>query len=391
MNKIELNEYAKSVHDEIITLDAHLDIEVTFLTPEKAGEVGYEKFASLEKMDKGSLDGAFFAAYVQQGQLTDEGYKEAYNTVADKIEQIHQTHKNMPGKVGIAYHPKDVLSINESGKKVVIIAIENGYAVGKDIVNIERFYKMGVCYITLSHIGHNQICDSNLNPQGDHTLHNGLSFFGKEVVLEMNRLGMIIDVAHISKKSVLDVVALSKAPILCSHSGIKSIGGVGNVWDDDQLDALKINGGVINIVGLNRAIKSVPEGKLIEINNLRTEFGFPIEFWAFFKAFDAVPPDKRSLYIKRLSEIEKKYPAANVSDLVDHIDYVVSRIGIDHVGISSDFYESTYCLDGWKDTSENFNITLELVNRKYSKKDIEKIWGGNILQLWGNIEKTSEN
>ena len=391
MTELEFIEHVKTIHDEIMTFDGHIDIEVSFLTPKREGEIGYEKFASLKKMDKGSLDGAFFAAYVQQGPLTDKGYREAYTTVANKIEQIHHTHDSMPDKVGIAYHPKEVISINKSGKKVVIIAIENGYAIGEDTVNIEKFYEMGARYITLSHIGHNQICDSNLNPQGDETLHNGVSSFGREVVLEMNRLGMIIDVAHISKQSVLDVIALSKAPVICSHCGIKSIGGVGNVWDDEQLDSLKINGGVIHIVGLNRTIKSVPEEKTIEINNLRVEFGFPVEFWAFFRAFDTAPEDKRSPYSQRLSEIEKKYPSANVSDFVDHIDYVVSRIGIDHVGISSDFYEYSYCLDGWKDASENLNVTLELSNRGYSKKDIEKIWSSNILQLWNNVEKAAEN
>ncbi len=391
MSELEINEYAKSIHDDIMTLDAHLDIEVTFFTPEKEGKTGYEKFASLKKMEEGSLDGAFFAAYVPQGPLTDKGYREAYNTVANKIEQINKTHNNMPDKVGIAYHPKDVISINKSGKKVAIITIENGYAIGEDIVNIERFYEMGARYITLSHIGHNQICDSNLNPQGDDTLHNGLSFFGREVVLEMNRIGMIIDVAHISKQSVLDVIALSKAPVMCSHCGIKSIGGVGNVWDDEQLDSLKTNGGVIHIVGLNRAIKSVPEEKEIEINNLRVEFGFPVEFWAFFRAFDVASDDKRSPYSQRLREIERKYPSANVRDFIDHIDYVVSRIGIDHVGISSDFYEFSYCLDGWRDASENLNVTLELSSRGYSKNDIEKIWSSNILQLWNNVEKATEN
>jgi microsomal dipeptidase-like Zn-dependent dipeptidase len=389
MSDLELNEHAKSIHHEIMTLDAHLDIEVTFFTPEKTGEVGYEKFASLKKMDEGNLDGAFFAAWILQGPLTDEGYREAYNTVVKKIEQIHQTQNDMPEKVAIALHPKDVLSIYKTDKKFAIIAIENGYVIGEDIANIEKFYEMGARYITLSHIGHNQICDSNLNPQGDSTLHNGLSSLGKEVVPEMNRLGMIIDVAHISKQSVLEVFALSKAPVMCSHCGIKSVGGVGNVWDDDQLDGLKINGGVVHIVGLNRAIKSVPKAKEIEIDNLRVELGFPAEFWAFFNAFSNATDDKRLPYNQRLSEIDNKYPPANVSDLIDHIDYVVKRIGIDHVGISSDFYEQSYLIDGWKDVSENINVTRELVSRGYSKRDIEKIWSGNILQLWENVEKAA--
>ncbi len=398
MTNLELIELAKSIHKDIITLDAHIDLEVTFLTPENEGKTEFEKLASLKKMDEGKLDGAFFAAYVAQGPLTEEGYKDAYNIVANKIELIHQTQKKMPDKVGIAYHPKEILPIIKSGKKFVIIAIENGYAIGEDIANIEKFYEMGARYITLSHIGHSQICDSNLNPQGNGTLHNGLSSFGRKVVPEMNRLGMIIDVAHISKKSVLDIIEVTKAPVMCSHSSIKSIRGEGNGWDDEQLDALKKNDGVIHIVGLNRAIKSEPEKKIVEINDLRQELGFPTEFWAFFKAFDtlfedsdAAHDDNRSLYSQRLSEIDKKYPSVNVNDYVDHIDYVVSRIGIDHVGISSDFYEHSYSLDGWKDVSENFNVTLELTKRGYSKKDIEKIWSGNILQLWNNVEKAAEN
>ncbi|MHA1612013.1 MAG: dipeptidase [Promethearchaeota archaeon] len=390
-SELELREYAKSVHNTLLTLDGHLDIEVTFLTPKNEGEIGWSKFASLQKMDKGKLDGAFFAAYVPQGPLTDRGYLEAFNTIVNKIEQIHQTQSTMSNKVGIAYHPKDVISIIKSGKKVVIIAIENGYALGENIANIEKFYRKGARYITLSHIGHNQICDSNLNPQGDHALHNGLSDFGRKVILEMNRLGMIIDVAHISKKSVLDVFSLSKAPVLCSHSGIESIGGAGNVWDDDQLDGLRTNDGVIHIVGLNRAIKSVPEEKQHEINKLREEFGFPIDFGGFFASFTAATEGIQEHYSKKSKEIDSKYPLANVSDFVDHIDYVVSRIGIDHVGISSDFYENSFCLDGWMDASECFNITLELVKRGYSKEDLEQIWSRNILQLWENVEKAAEN
>jgi microsomal dipeptidase-like Zn-dependent dipeptidase len=391
MSELELREYAESMHKDMLTLDAHLDIEVTFLTPENNGEVGYKKFASLQKMDEGWLNGAFFVAYVPQGPLTDDSYRDAYYTIANKIEQIHQSHRNMQDKMGIAYHPQEVYSITNTGKKVAIIAIENGYAIGEDITNVERYYNKGARYITLSHIGHNQICDSNLNPHGKKFLHNGLSAFGRKVIREMNRLGMIIDVAHISKQSVLDVFGLSRAPVLCSHSGIESIGGAGNVWDDDQLDGLQKNGGVIHIVGLNRAIKTDSEEKIIRINTLREEFGFPIDFGSFFGAYCATNEDNRSLYTQRKKEIDKEYPAANVSDLVDHIDYVVSRIGIDHVGISSDFYEDSFCLNGWKDVGENFNITVELVKRCYSKKDIEQIWSGNVLQLWKKIEKTARD
>lgn len=391
MSESETNTNAKSIHDSVLTLDAHIDIEVSFFTPEKPGMMGFEKLASFEKMVEGGLDAAFFVAYSDQGPLTKGGYAHAYETVMGKIQTIHRVIEDlMPERIGLALHPDDVTTIYNSGKKVAIIALENGYPIGDDIETLDSLYSLGGRYITLSQVGHNQICDSKWFPEGPESVHSGLSPFGEDVVTEMNRLGFIIDVSHIAKQSVLDVFRLSKAPVIVSHSAVRSIGGEGNLLDDEELDGLKDNGGVIHIVGLKRAIKADPPGKTEEIKNLRNEFDFPIEFWPFFQSYLVATEEKRASYDRRLEGIEKTYGRASVQDLVDHIDYVVKRIGINHVGIGSDFYNYSYSLDGWRDAGETFNVTTELVRRGYIFEEIGRIWSGNVLRLWREVEEVAE-
>jgi membrane dipeptidase len=205
----------------------------------------------------------------------------------------------------------------------------------------------------------------------------------------MNQLGCIIDIAHISKPSVLDVFRLSKSPVLVSHSGVQGIGGVGNILDDEELDGLGQNGGVIHIVGLRRAIKTDSVEKTQEIADLRIEFGLPADFWPFFQALQKRPEEMRKAYEERLESIEEKHGRPNVGHLVDHVDYVVNRIGIDHVGLSSDFYNYSFSLDGWRDAGETHNVTLELARRGYTVEEMQKIWSGNALRVWGEVEEVA--
>jgi len=377
---------ARAIHDRVLALDAHIDIEVSFFTPERPDRIGYQKLASLPAMRSGGLDGAFFAVYVEQGPLTDEGYAAAYELAIEKIKRIrHVAENEIAGEVAIAYTPEDVTRIHERRKTVAIIAMENGYPLGKDTGNVEKFYDLGARYITLSHIGHNQVCDSNLGLDGQPPVHNGLSPFGEKVVAEMNRLGMIIDVSHIGKESMLDVIRLSKAPVMASHSTHRDFCGIERMWDDEQLLALKKNGGVFHLVGLSMAIKAEPPEKTAAISALREELGFPKEYWPFFLAFEKAPLETSREYNKRLEAIEKQFPSAGVKDFVDHIDALVERLGIDHVGISSDFYDQSWSLKGWRDAGETFNITLELVRRGYMEDEIAKMWSGNTLRVWREV------
>jgi membrane dipeptidase len=177
--------------------------------------------------------------------------------------------------------------------------------------------------------------------------------------------------------------------VLVSHSGVQGVGGVGNILDDEELDGLGDNGGVIHIVGLRRAIKADSLEKTQEIADLRVEFGLPVDFWPFFQALQERNAETRMAYEERLEEIEEKHGRPNVRDLVDHVDYVVNRIGIDHVGLSSDFYNYSFSLDGWRDASETRNVTQELVRRGYAVEEIGKIWSGNALRVWSEVEEVA--
>jgi membrane dipeptidase len=341
-------------------------------------------------MKSGGLDGAFFTVYIEQGPLTEEGFRNANDLALEKIETIHRVaEEDMPEEVEIAYRPGDVRAIGERGKIVAVIGMENGYPVGEDIGNVQKFYDLGARYITLSHVGHNQICDSNLSTTEEDSVHDGLSSFGEKVVAEMNRLGMIIDVSHIAKSSVMDVLRLTEAPVIASHSTHREFCEMDRMWDDEQLQALKENGGVFHLVGLKTAIKPEPQEKTEAIHALRKELGLPVEYWPFFLAFAKSPPGTRSAYNERLTQIETEYPSANVADFVDRIDFLVELLGIDHVGISSDFYDRSWSLDGWSDASETPNITRELVRRGYTEEQISKIWSGNTLRVWAEVEKVA--
>lgn len=390
MPKSSTPEDGRSIHDTILALDAHLDIEATFFTPEQGEALGFQKLASLEKIEAGGLHAAFFAAYIDQGPLTSEGYAQAYETVVEKIETIRRVIDGpLQAKIGLALHPDEVLAVRNSGRIAAVIALENGYALGEDLERLRTVYSLGVRYVTLSQVGHNQICDSKWTPGQSEALHVGLSLFGKQVVAAMNELGCVIDVAHISKSSVLDVFRLSKSPVLVSHSGVQGVGGVGNILDDEELDGLGENGGVVCIVGLKRAVKADSMEKTQEIADLRLEFGLPTDFYPCLLALQKRSAETRVAYEQRLEIIENTHGKPSVRDLVDHVDYVVNRIGVDHVGLSSDFVNYSLSLDGWRDASETRNVTLELVRRGYTIEEIGKIWSKNTLRVWSEVEEVA--
>jgi membrane dipeptidase len=290
-----------------------------------------------------------------------------------------------PDSIEIAYTADDVERIHKSGKLVACIGIENGYVIAKDLSLLKKYHELGARYITLAHNGHNDICDS-ANPRaslGDaESEHNGVSDFGKQVIAEMNRLGIMVDVSHISKKSMLDAVSLSKAPVIASHSSVRALCDVSRNLDDEQLQALKKNGGVMQTVALGSFVKKAPPEKQAAIDSLRQAMDLTNR-----SAFSALSDEQRAEYRRKRADINARWPVT-VQDFVDHIDYAVKLIGIDHVGISSDF-DGGGGVEGWNDASETFNVTLELVRRGYSEAQIAKLWGGNLLRVWREVEKVA--
>ena len=385
----ELEARARAVHEAVLTLDTHADIPFDFATP-AVDPLDAERQVNLQKMTEGGLDAAFFIVYKRQGPRTPEGYRAARDSALMKFEAIHRMTEEMhPDRIELAYSAEDVERIHAEGKLVAAIGIENGYVIGRDLGLLARYHELGARYVTLAHGGHNDIADS-ATPRDDlgdgPSEHGGLSAFGEQVVAEMNRLGIMVDVSHISKEAALDAMRVSRAPVIASHSSTRALADHARNMDDETLLALRDNGGVIQTVAFDSYVKVQPPERAEELAEQRYMRGFVEGGGA--DTLVGMSAQDRFEYATFVDMLEYRYPGASVSDFVDHIDHAVGLIGIDHVGISSDF-DGGGGIDGWGDASETFNVTLELVRRGYSEEDIRKLWGGNLLRVWRDVERVA--
>ncbi|MEZ5307099.1 MAG: dipeptidase [Pyrinomonadaceae bacterium] len=392
---------ARKIHEKVITLDTHNDIDTRNFTTEKNYTQRLDNQVNLPKMKEGGLDVSFFIVYTGQGELNEEGYKKAYDNAIDKFDAIHRlTEKIAPNEIELALTSKDVKRIAKKGKKVAMIGVENAYPIGTDLSNIRKFAERGARYMSLAHNGHSQLSDSNTGERDDKWLHNGLSEMGKKAIAEMNKWGIMIDVSHPSKESMRQTIELTKAPIIASHSSARALCDHSRNLDDEQLGWIKQNGGVVQTVAfrsyVNKEKSDLRSKKSREIlKELAKDEGFDLldsredvmklaeaERTAYLEKVRALNEKARPIIKERLKDTA---PDVNVSDFVDHIDYLVKKIGIDHVGISSDF-DGGGGVEGWDDASETFNVTLELVRRGYTEKQIGKLWSGNLLRVLDQVQ-----
>ena len=383
MDPAELERRAREIHESVFTIDTHDDIPFNFATPE-VDPLNADRQVNLEKMRAGGLDVGFFVVYVGQTERTPENYEGAKQGAMTKFEAIHRMTEEMyPDLIGLAYTADDAERIHAEGRLVAAIGIENGYAIGTDLSLLETYHELGARYITLAHNGNNDIADSaQPNPSfGDTPEENGgISEFGEQVIAEMNRLGILVDVSHISKAASLEAMQLSASPVIASHSGAYAVNAHPRNMDDEQLMALRENGGVMQAVALGGFVKSPSEERQAAVTALRESIGFT--------SFSRMTDDQREAFSEGMADIRSRHPDANVADFVDHIDHAVNLIGIDHVGISSDF-DGGGGIDGWRDASETLNVTLELVRRGYSEDEIRQLWGGNTLRIWRASEEVA--
>lgn len=384
--------HAKELHNRIYTIDSHVDIPGEEYATEKydPGIDHPDLRCDLVKMKNGGLDGVFLAVYVrQEKELTQDKYDHVKEVALKRFSAIHRLVEDMhPDKCELALTADDFERIAESEKRVIMIGLENGFPIGENLDLINNYYDLGARYITLCHTSHNQICDSS-GP--DSAMHDGLSDFGKKVVHRMNELGVMCDVSHISEKSFFDVIETSKAPIIASHSGCSAIYSHDRNLTDEQLLALKKNGGVIQVVTLEEYLAPEPPERKKAIETMRAELGVPT--WDDWQNLtdaerDALRPAVNEYY-KRRREISKQLPIATITEYVDHIDHAVKIAGIDHVGIGTDF-DGGGGFSGFQNHAEALNVTIELVRRGYSDEDIAKIWGGNLLRVWRQVEQVAE-
>ena len=285
-------------------------------------------------MEEGKLDAQFLAVFLAQKERDEASSKKAVEKCHKMIEDVYADVAKYKDDCGIALTEEDARRLKAEGKKAFFIGIENGYGIGKDIKNVKKYKDMGVQYMTLSHSYDNDICSSSTNTED---ASKGLTAFGREVVKEMNKVGMMIDISHVSESTFWDVMKLSKDPVFASHSSVKALCNSDRNLTDEQLRALAKNGGVIQICIYGGYLNKNPK-------------------------------------------------AASVDDVVNHIDHAVKVAGIDHVGIGSDFDGGGGVL-GCAGDNDMINITVKLIEKGYSEEDIRKIWGGNFFRVMNEVIK----
>ena len=326
----------------IITIDTHDDFNVSNFTDSLNYTMDTDTQFNLPKMIEGGLDVAWLVVYTAQGELNEQGYNIAKDNAMAKFDAIDRlVSVYAPDQIELALNSDDVYRIHKKGKKIAMIGVENAYPMGLDTSNVRKYWEKGARYVSLSHNGHSQFSDSNTGEFDGIYLHNGLSDLGKEVVYLLNYYGVMIDISHPSKEAIRQTIELSKAPVIASHSSARALRDHPRNLDDEQLEWIKQNGGVIQTTALG----------------------------AFLT--------------------DRKDPPANLDDFVDHIDYMVGKIGLDHVGISSDF-DGGGGVEGWQDASETMNVTKKLRERGYSNDEIAKLWGGNLLRVLDEVQEIGE-
>ena len=374
-----LTRRAHKIHQRILTLDTHADAPINmvkdgFDVGERHDRVRDRSQIDFPRMKEGSMDAMFFAVYLSQGPRTPAGHAEAKAKALAIFKSIDAALKKHPDQAELATTPADAYRIEKAGKRAVFIGMENGYPVGEDLAMLKTYFDLGCRYITLAHFANNAICDSATDPDGP--LYNGLSDFGKKVVPEMNRLGILIDVSHISDKSFYDVLALSKAPVIASHSNVRALCNFPRNMTDEMIQALAAKGGVLQVNFVTDYLRKPSDEHRQALNSIRMA-----------GVGRVVTPEMRTRLDAKEDSIQKRYAyeRASVADIVKHIDYIVRLVGIDHVGIGSDF-DGGGGVNGLEDVSEIESLTLELVRKGYSEQDIAKIWGGNLLRVLGQAK-----
>ena len=379
-----VEERARALHRRILTVDTHCDTAFNLLrTDWKIGDRHDPSLRTsgkidLPRMKEGGLDAEFFAAFVGQGPRTPDGYAKAKDGAVKIIDAIWQMTRDYPDLIGLALEPRDAYRLKRQGKLAAFIGIENGYTVGLDASLVGFYYGKGVRYITLCHSADNDICDSSTDRQNPED--KGLSDFGRKVVEECNKVGVLVDISHASDKSFYDVLAASRAPIIASHSSSRAVCDNPRNLSDDQIKALAKKGGVIQICFLGAYVKKPapnPERDKA-MKELEEKYG---------NRRDIKDDALRLKAMEEFRALNDKFPQdrPTVKDLVDHIDHIKKIVGIDYVGIGTDFDGGGGVL-GCDDVSGMIHVTEELIRRGYTDKEIEKIWGGNFMRVFNKVK-----
>lgn len=365
---------AWAVHERVLTIDTHVDIALGYAT-HRLDPGGFTRAqVDLPKMRAGGLDAAFFVVYVGQGPLTEAAYRSAREAAERGYRAIERMVRGYPDQIGLARTADEVETIHASGRRVALLGMENAYPLGTATDDVALWAERGVRYVGLTHMGHNQFAGSS-NPRadlGDDERDPGLSELGGELIRALNDHGILVDVSHVGKRSMLEAVARSRTPVIASHSGAMGQFANARNLDDEQLKAIRDNGGVAQMVAFRSYVAAVHPD--IERGQAALRERYLADGWGNASAAE------QQAYRDGLAALRRAHPDVTLAQFVDHIDYAVDLIGIDHVGIVADF-DGGGGVKGWDNASETVNVTRELLRRGYDEDQIRALWGGNVLRV----------
>lgn len=380
VNDKDFLQKAKQIHRKIVTFDSHVDVPVDL----DAAVDGKSQF-DLVKTERGHLSGAALAVFVPQAKRTPENFQKAKDDADAKYQTIINVAKKNPNRAALAYSPAEVRSLAKQGKFAVVISFLNAFPLGKDLSQIDAWYDRGVRIFGFNHAGNNDWADSSrpISGFGDKPDEiGGLSDLGKQAVTKLNEKGILIDVSQLSTKALYDTLSLTKAPVAATHSAVKGIVDNSRNLSDEELQAIAKNGGVVQIVAFSNYLRPIPSDVEDKVKALRAEYGLPDKDDTLQQSW---PVEKQKEYSTRWHEIIASAPKATLAQYVDSIDYAVKKIGVDHVGIASDFNHGGG-VTGWDNEGEAENVTVELLRRGYTEPQIAKLWGGNFLRVWSEAQ-----
>jgi len=389
----ELISQAQAIHGESLVLDAHADIVIPSTSLSYLGEGGVSK-VSPAKLIEGGVNAVVMSVAVGPGDRTPEGEANARALADEKLAAALQIVADAPETIALARSAAEVEAAKSAGKTALILGFQNARSLQQDISAIDHFYNAGMRVFGLNHLGHNAFSDSS-RPLYDGTTgsyeateeHGGLSELGIAAIERINALGAIVDISQLSKAAAMQTIALSRAPVIASHSNVRAISNVTRNLSDEEIDLIGEKGGVIHVAAFGAYLVPLSDPDLLEaVIAVRLKAGLPAAYsYPYELYWELEEPAAQRAF---LTEMRSTIGAGNITDMIAHINYIVARIGVDHVGIGNDFNHGSN-IEGYRDASDALNLTVELVRYGYSAEDIGKIWSGNFLRVFREAERLS--
>ncbi len=383
---------AQNIHRNALVLDAHADIEIPGREDQYAGEDGLSKVEP-KKMRAGDVDAVVMAVAVGPGPRNAQGYAEARKKANEELSAILEMTSDPNDDVVLVRSADELLAAHKANQRALILGFQNARILGTDVSAIGEFYNAGVRVFALTHMGHNDFADSSRPvfsaETGTHEPaeeHGGLSELGRQAITRINQLGAIVDISQLSKAAAMEVMQLSSAPVIASHSNVWQLCNVSRNLSDEEIDKIGEIGGVIHVTPFRGYLFDSSDKELDKqiraarrVANIEEDYYYPFELY-----WEIKDPQVKKTFLGTVSEL---LGPGSVDDILNHIDYIVERIGVDHVGIGTDFNHGSG-VQGFNDASEALNVTIGLLSRGYSAQDVEKIWGGNFLRVFRQAGST---